>query len=86
MRPEWHIEYKTDENYLWNIKNAKEHGKYIKASISKETIGYLLQGRQIVLLFLNDDYEVNGMLDIELSDEKTVFEVSEELNQMIVST
>lgn len=86
MKPEWHIEHKTDRCYLSSVKKAKEHKKYIKASISKETIGYLLQGRQIVLLFFNDDYEVEGMLDIELSDGKTVFDVSEELSKLIATT
>ena len=85
MRPEWHIEHETDACYQYGVIEAKEKGKYIKASISLEDIGHLLQGKHVALLFLNDDYGQEGMIDIGLSDEKTVFEVSEELNEMIIN-
>lgn len=84
MKPEWHIEHKTEGCYLYGVKEAKENKKYIKASISKDDIGNLLQGKNITLLFLNDEYEDVGMLDIELTDGETYFEVSEELNELIV--
>ena len=84
MKPEWHIEHKEDECYQVGVKEAKDGGKYIKAAISKDDIGYLLQGKHIALLFLNDDYEQVGMLDIGLSDSNTEFNVSEELNELII--
>lgn len=86
MKPAWHIEHKTEGCYLSNVKNAQENKKYIRASISKEDIGKLLQDTHITLLFLNDAYGLEGMLDIGLSDDKTVFDVSEQLNHMIINT
>ena len=85
MKPEWHIEWTEDGCYKAGIKEAKESGKYIKGSISKEEIGHLLQGKHITLLFLNDGYEQEGMLDIELVDGNTNFEVSDKLNNLIIT-
>lgn len=83
---DWHIEYETEGCYQYNVKDAKEKKKYIKASISKECIGHLLQGKHIALLFLDGGCELEGMIDIELSNGKTTFEVSEELNEIIINT
>ena len=83
MKPEWHIEGK-DGCYESSVKEAKNKGKYIRASISKEDIGKLLQGKHVTLLFLNDEYREEGMLDIEFSEGNTTFEVSDELNNMII--
>ena len=83
MKPEWHITYSDEGCYLADVKEAKEKGRYIKASISIEEIGHLLQGKHITLLFLNDGYEEEGMLDIELTEGSTKFEVSDELNKLI---
>lgn len=85
MKPEWHIEHTTDGCYQYGVKDAIENKKYIKVSISKDDIGNLLQGKHIALLFLNDGYELEGMIDIELTDGKTVFEVPEELNELIIN-
>ena len=84
MKQEWHIEHTSDGCYQFGVEDAKNKGKYIRASISKECIGHLLQGKHIALLFLNDEYEQVGMIDIELSDYNTNFEVSEELNELII--
>ena len=84
VKPEWHIEYETEGCYQYDVKDAKEKKKYIKASISKECIGHLLQGKHITLLFLNGGCELEGMIDIELTDSGTKFEVSKELNELIV--
>lgn len=81
MKPEWHVE-PIDSCYEYTVKDAIRNKKYIKASISKDDIGNLLH----VLLFLNDDYGLEGMMDIGLTDEKTIFEVSDELNELIVNT
>lgn len=85
MKPEWHIDYKTEECYLSEVDSAMKKNKYIKVSLSKECIGHLLQGKQVSLLFLNDDYELEGMLDIGLSDEENEFNVSNELNELIIN-
>ena len=84
MKPEWHIEHESEGCYQAGVNEAKDKGKYIKASISKEDIGCLLQEKHITLLFLNDDYEQEGMLDIVLSNKKTTFDVSEKLNEIII--
>ena len=84
MKPEWHIAYEKDGCYKAGVKEAKQKGMYIRASISKEDIGHLLQGKHVVLLFLNDGYEQDGMLDISLTDGNTEFDVSTELNELIV--
>lgn len=86
MKPEWHIEHTTDSCYHAVVEGAKENKKYINASVSKEDIGHLLQGKHITLLFLNDDYESVGMIDIGLTDGETVFAVSKELNELIINT
>ena len=83
MKPEWHTEGE-DGCYLSSVEKAKRNNKYIAASISKEDIGNLLQGKHITLLFLNDDYGMEGMLDIKLSEGNTEFDVSEKLNDMII--
>lgn len=85
MKPEWHIEYEKEGCYRAGIREAIENKKYIRASISKEDIGRLLQGYHITLAFLNDGYEQEGMIDIGLSGGKTEFEVSEELNGLIIN-
>lgn len=85
MKPEWHIGYTTDGCYHAEVEQAKENKKYIKVSVSKKDIGNLLQGKHIVLLFLNDGYEDVGMIDIELTDGETVFEIPEELNELIIN-
>ena len=85
MKPEWHISCTEDGCYKAGVKEAKESGMYIKGSISIEDIGHLLQGRHITLLFLNDDYEQEARLDIELTDEKTNFSVSNKLNDLIIT-
>lgn len=85
MKPEWHIEWAEDGCYKAGVKEAKENGKYIKGLISKEDIGHLLQEKHIVLLFLNDDYRQKAMLDIELTDNTTVFSVSNKLNNLIIT-
>lgn len=77
---EWHVQYKEDGCYQAGVKEAIESKKYIRVSISKEDIGHLLQGKHLTLLFLNDEYEQEGLLDIELTDGNTEFEVSEKLN------
>lgn len=83
-RPEWHIEERRECCYLSKVKQAKNDGRYIKVSISSEDIGRLLQDKHITLLFLNNDYEQKGMIDIELSDKGTSFDVSRELNELIM--
>lgn len=83
MKPEWHINASEEGCYLAGVKEAKEKGRYIRASISREDIGHLLQGKHITLLFLNDEYEEDGMLDIELIEGSTKFEVSDKLNKLI---
>jgi hypothetical protein len=83
MKPEWHINCSEEGCYLAGVKDAKGKGRYIRASISKKDLGHLLQGKHITLLFLNDGYEQEAMLDIELSEGKTVFEVSDILNELV---
>lgn len=84
MKPEHRIKQEEERSYQFDVMQAKENKKYIKAAISIEDIGKLLQGRHAVLLFLNDEYDMEGMLDIYMSDDKTQFVVSEELNEMII--
>ena len=84
MKPEYHVEHKTEALYRWNANDLKEAKRYMKVSISQEDIGNLLQGKHIILNFLNDGYELKGMLDICLSDDVTVFEVPERLNEFII--
>jgi hypothetical protein len=85
MGPELHIGHEPDGCYQSGVLQAKQSGTYIKVSISKAWIGRLLQGQHIELLFLNDHCEQKGLLDIEMSDGKTEFYVSEELSQMIIN-
>lgn len=80
MKPEWHIEWKSDGCYQFSVNAAQKNGRYIKASLSKEYLGYLLQGAHVCLLFLNNNYELQGVLDIELTDDDTNFAVSDKLN------
>ena len=83
MKPEWHING-DDGCYFAGVKVAKEKGNYIEAFISKEDLGYLLQGKYLTLLFLNDRYEPEGQIDIKLSDGETRFEVSDKINNLIL--
>lgn len=85
MKPEWHIRHEKEGCYRASVKEAIKTRKYIRVSISKEDIGHLLQEKNISLLFLNDDYEQVGMIDIGLSGGKTEFEVTEELNELIIN-
>ena len=86
MKPENHIAHESDGCYWAEVETALANNRYIGVKVSKRDIGHLLQGKHIILLFLNDDYEDKGMVDIKLSDDETVFEVSEELNQMMINT
>lgn len=83
MKPEHHIEYVTDGCYTSSVKTAKDKEMHIECLLSKEDIGNLLQGKVANLLFLNNDYELEGMIDIKLSDGKTTFNVSDKLNNLI---
>lgn len=85
MKPEWHIMHVDDGSYKMDVKDAKENGKYIKGLISKNDVGHLLQGKHIGLLFLNEDYEEEGLLDIGLTDDETNFSISNKLNDLIIT-
>ena len=86
MKPEWHIQSEEDKSYQYSVLIAEENKKYIKASLSIDDIGHLLQGKHITLLFLNDGYEMEGMMDIGLTDYHTDFKVSDDLNELIINT
>lgn len=83
MKPEYHVEDITEELYISSIEEARKSETHIECKLSKEDIGNLLQGKAIELLFLNDNYELEGMIDIKLSDTKTEFNISDKLNNMI---
>ena len=83
MKPEWHVNV-ADGSYFAGVREAKEKGKYIEVFISKEDIGDLLQGKYITLMFLNDGYELEGQMDIKLSDNETRFEVPDKINNLIL--
>lgn len=83
MKPEYHVEHITDGCYISSIEVTKENGTHMECQLSIEDVGNLLQGKAIELLFLNDDYELKGMIDIKLSDNKTKFNISDKLNTII---
>ncbi len=85
-KPEYYVNHIEEGVYISTVNNSIEKNTYIKCSISKEDIGNLLQGKSVSLVFLNDDYESTGMIDIVLSDGKTNFDVSDGINEMINKT
>ena len=80
MNPELLVTHSGDGCLKCEIKEAKRNNKYIHISMSKEDIGSLLQGKHLVLLFLNNGYECTGMINIQLSNAENDFLVSEEFN------
>lgn len=85
MKPEHHVEDITEGCYISSIKAAKKNGTHIECKLSKEDIGNLLQGKAIDLLFLNDGYELTGMIDIKMTDNETEFNVSDKLNGVLIN-
>ncbi len=84
MKPEYHVNSITEHCYISSIELTKKKETHIECQLSKEDIGNLLQGKAIELLFLNDNYELKGMIDIKLSDTETKFDISDKLNNMII--
>ena len=83
MKPEYHIEHITEKCYKSAVEYAKNKGTHIECLLSKEDIGHLIQDKAVTLYFLNDDYDMTGMLDIKLSDDKTEFNISNKVNNML---
>ena len=83
MKPEHHIGYIKEGCYTSSVELAKDKEMHIECLLSKEDIGNLLQGKAVNLLFLNNDYELAGMIDIKLSDGQTKFNISDKLNNLI---
>lgn len=77
IKPEGHIEWQGEECYILTVEEAEEMGKHIEIALSKREIGHLLQGKAVTLLYLDKGYEMQGMIDIKMSDDKTFFKVPE---------
>jgi len=83
MAPECHVKNTADDGYKSPVRKAKDDGTYIECALSKDDIGNLLQGKSIVISFMNEEYGLAGMIDIMLSAGKTEISVSEKLNNTI---
>lgn len=85
MKPEWHIDYADERSHQSEVEHQIKDKKYIGIEISLENIGDLLQGKLVTLLFLNDNYECVGMIDVMMRPNKTNFVISDQMNDLIIN-
>lgn len=85
MKPEWHMS-PVEDCFEFSVEDAKSKKKYMNIAISKDNIGSLLQGKHLEISFLNDDYDLAGMIDVHLSKSETKFKVSKEVNDLMISS
>lgn len=85
MKPEWHIDYADERSHQSEVEHQIKDKKYIGIELSLENIGDLLQGRHVILLFLNDGYECVGMIDVMMRPNKTNFVISDQMNDLIIN-
>ena len=62
----------TEESYGSLVEETKSKGGYLKLTLSKEHIGALLQGKHAVLIGMEEDDQVSGMIDIFVEEESGV--------------
>ena len=77
IKPATHIVSLDEGHYVSAVETAQEKGRYVQIALSKEDIGNLLQGKAVSLLYFDEDYDVDGIIEVRMSDDKTYFKVPE---------
>ena len=77
MEPVVNIEARDERCYISAVEEAEELGKHIEIALSKQELGHLLQGNAVTLMYLDEEFEMQGMIDIKMSDGETFFKVPE---------
>ena len=84
MRLKYPAQFEEEErDYQHHVLDAQINRKYIKLSLSLDDIGCLLQEKHLIFPFHNNIGVIEGVIDIEMADLDSKFEVSEELNSLI---